>query len=116
MTIDTEFLLKELAIYFAGLEMNAKLSKLIQRPIDVGAVLDLMDEVIYAVERFVRDAHEVGKGKEKRAAVVKFLDEAIKLGWIGEKIDGWIIGLAVDYTVKLLNAKSKQWIKLRETP
>ncbi len=60
------------------------------------------------IEHLAGDVANVSK--EKRDAIVEFLDESIELNWVLEKFDGFVIGKAVDEIIDLLNtAHGKEW-------
>jgi hypothetical protein len=89
-------------------------TKILQLP---GKLLDLFTDAIKIVEKIVADSGEVGLGKEKRDAVVDFLEKAIEVPFYLETIDGYIIGLIVDTIVGVLNKFfGKTWLKDIPTP
>ena len=64
---------------------------------------------IVCVEKMAQDA-EVLQSADKKKAVVKYLEESIKFGFIAELFDGILIGMLIDQIVNLLNAElGKEW-------
>jgi hypothetical protein len=68
-------------------------------------IADLIDFAITTAERISADAGAALSGKDKLDAVVKFLDDAIKVPWYLEAFDGPAIRLAITQVVNVLNAK-----------
>jgi len=66
---------------------------------------EILDYAITAAEKTCADAGAVALGKEKLDAVVKFLDECIKLPFYLELFDGPMIRFAITQIINLLNAK-----------
>jgi hypothetical protein len=82
---------------------------------DLKAIGILLLEAVKVVEKLAADMQVVQAGGIKREAVVTFLDECVDFGgltgWIVEKVDGYIFGMAVDAIVTLLNTKiGKTWL------
>ena len=64
---------------------------------------------IVCVEKMSREA-EVLQSADKKKAVVKYLEESIKFGFIAELFDGILIGMLIDQIVGLLNSElGKDW-------
>jgi len=59
---------------------------------------------IVCVEKMAQDA-EVLQSADKKKAVVKYLEESIKFGFIAELFDGILIGMLIDQIVGLLNSE-----------
>lgn len=116
-SINKEMLLAGLGQYIDVAHFKADLAalhgtKILQLP---GKLLDLFTDAIKVVEKIVADSGEAGLGKEKRDAVVDFLERAIEVPFYLESIDGYIIGLIVDTIVGVLNKFfGKTWLK--DTP
>lgn len=116
-SVNTTLLIEGLKNYFA----NGKLLELIARFNDGGVLNKLTTAVAIAmegvkvVELLVLDIAEIDavEGREKRDALVKFLDDAIDVPWYLESVDGPIIGIVIDATVAFLNAffQTHDWVK-----
>jgi hypothetical protein len=68
-------------------------------------IKDIFEAAITKVEELCNEAGESGVGKEKRDAVVKFLDDIIALPFYLEWLDGPAIGAIVDILVGFLFPK-----------
>ena len=107
--INTDYLLQEIKKLFALEEMKAKIDALNEAS-GFGwftALLALVKTAVQTVESIVLNAEETGRGKEKRDAVVKFLDEVVVFtgvtGMIIEQFDSAVFGALVDFLVGLMN-------------
>lgn len=68
--------------------------------------IGLLIEGVKVVEHLAKDMADLGiAGSEKKKALVKYLDNIIKLPFYAEPFDGPILGLAVDGIVAYYNAK-----------
>lgn len=111
MTIDIDYLLKGLKQYFETDEMVALVKELGTLPFDARMAPGVLKQAIAVVEKMVVDAKEVGHGKEKRDAVVEFLDKVIVLHRPFEWFDEMAIGVAVDKIIEGLNKNiGKVWL------
>lgn len=83
--------------------------KLIQKdgfgPEDIPVAGDIFKMAIETVENICIEAGVFGFGKEKKKAVVKFLDDIIRLPFYLEWLDGPAIGAIVDLLVSLIFPK-----------
>lgn len=78
---------------------------------------ELVHYLLWAVEKVVADAGEVGKGGEKKKALVQFLDNCISLPFWAEPFDDDVISWLIDKVVDFLNAKlGPDWINKIPTP
>ena len=109
--IDTAYLLEGLQKYFKTKDLCDEAGKVVAFPLNPASAVSLLVEAIAVVEKLVADASVVGAGGEKREALVKFFDNAIKLPWLIEKIDNWVIGWAVDGLVGWFNRSAgRYWL------
>jgi hypothetical protein len=112
--INTDYLLQELKKLIALDEMKEKIDDL-GKASGFGwfvALLALIKTAIFTVEELVVGTGASGHGKEKRDAVVKFLDDVVQfkgiVGMVIEQFDSAVFGAIVDLIVGLLN---KGWTK-----
>lgn len=76
-----------------------------------GEAHDVLYALVYAVEKIAWDTGQVSLGKEKKQALVDFLDDIIDVGFLLEFIDGKVISILIDKLIALLNEKlGKDWV------
>lgn len=115
MGINKEVLLDGLKQYF-DTEKYAKIIEEIKSAGIIGKItrgLSLVPLAVGAIEKVYMDLSDIqtGGGKEKKDAVVEWLDDIIEGNFIIEMIDGKIISMAVDGLVLWLNiTKGKLWL------
>ena len=122
-SVNTEKLLAGLEEYFATPTMKDLVDQIFHGPFQVSKivkVLSLVGEAVRIAEQLAADIGDVGSGsvtgKEKKDAVVGFLDGVLELPFFLEPLDGPVIGIAVDATVTFFNAKfNHAWLdKVKE--
>jgi len=64
---------------------------------------DIVGDVVEALERVNTEVEAILTSEEKKQAVVKFIDECIKLPFYLELFDGTVIGILVDIVVGQYN-------------
>ena len=114
MKINTEEIVDYLHGYFAIPGIAKKFAMLNHPPIALRNITEFVAEAIDVVEKLVIDIGEVKQGGEKRDAIVKFLDDSVKMGRIGEMFDGLIIGKLVDGIVGVLNDPIRKLVTPKE--
>ena len=114
-SINIDNLTKGLLDYFVTEEMEKLIAKLtmpgLLAKISIGVAIAV--EAIAAVERLAYDLETLDKveGREKRAAVVAAIDEAVELQFYLEPLDGFVIKIAIDGIVGYYNARfGHKWL------
>lgn len=117
-SVNTDKLIAGLKAYFETPEMVALVEEIFHGPFKinkVARVVALVGEAVKIVETLAADIADVGSGsvtgKEKKDAVVGYLDGVLELPFFLEPLDGPIIGIVVDAIVVWFNVKfSHAWI------
>ena len=116
MEIKTEVLLEGLEDYFEVGQYKAVLTEFEQAQgfAKVQVAVKLFPLAVVAMENVYKDAYDMaeGGGKEKREALIDWIDESVELPFLLEKLglDRKISGMAIDMIVEQLNTeKGQEW-------
>jgi hypothetical protein len=115
-SIETDKLVDGLKEYFETPEMKNLIEKVFHGPFKLSKitqVIALVYEAVIAAEKLANDIEGMGTGagKEKKEAVVKWMEEAIHLPFYLEPFDGLAISMAVDAIVLWFNLRiGKNWL------
>lgn len=121
MEIKTDVLLAGIKEYVGVEDIKAKVdeitnaSGLLAKFIKGFALVPYLVAIVEGVYKDLSDV-QTGGGKEKKDAVVKFIDDVIDAPFWLEPIDGSLISVAVDAIVGVFNlVKGKEWLdKVKE--
>jgi len=113
MTVKTEQLLNALSEHFLSPE-RAELMRLLKDGTDeekARAAISMVPEAIFMIEQIDKDMQLLATGAEKKHAIVKLLDDAIRLPFWAELFDGPLLAELVDQMVKWYNTSiGHDWI------
>ena len=121
VSIDKQFFIDGLDEYALTDEFKDLYEQVFHGPFKISKIaksVALVFEAVKVVEQLASDAGSIaaGSGKDKKDAVVGWLDDCIKLPFYLEPLDGVVIGIAIDAIVTFLNIKlTNNWLpKIRE--
>jgi len=119
--VNTEHLIEGLEEYFLTDKMKDLIAKMTEggfRLNKLVVAVSIAMEAVVAVERLVADMAEITTptGKEKREAVIKFIDDTVSLPFYLEPLDGIVVGIVIDAVVRSYNIKyGHGWLDLVKT-
>ncbi len=108
VTVDEKFFLQGLSDYVAWPKISAAVSLVKEASFgfqQLAYIVELISVCVISLEKMVSEAGDVAKGAgaSKKAALVKFLDDTIKLPMFLEPFDGPIFSAMIEASVKLVN-------------